>query len=226
MNEGDAVLEDMLEDAAVDPVRELLEDEDTAYRYLAERWLTDVAAKLRDARREANLTQGDVAELLGTKQPAIARLERDHEGKFSLRRFVEYALACGALPFDLSLESAEELRRCALDYPSEPITETAYESWLGGAVVKGSVTERETSSKGRELGFADRLRDGSRLYRTYEPGYHFYANKGSFSDDGLAGDLLLQPSSQSLPRTLTERQRVTKNRAGKALDRQEFELAS
>jgi len=141
MSEVDAVFDDLLEDAAIDPVRELLKDEDTAHLYLMERWLTDAVAKLRDARREAGLTQEEVAERLGTKQPAIARLERDHEGRFSLRRFVEHALACGALPLDIVLKSSENAREYALENPDEPTTETAYESWITAPIAQAAAPE-------------------------------------------------------------------------------------
>ena len=223
------VLEDMLEDAAVDPVRELLEDKDTAYLYLAERWLTDVVAKLRDARLESDLTQHEIAERLGTKQPAIARLESDHEGKFSLRRFVEYALACGALPLDLSLESAEEVRRCALGSPGEPITETAYENWLDFAAVKGTIVGRHTPAAEHEFRFALHPGHEAGPRQMYELDHYSYSNKGTFLDERRSGDFLAQ--SRFAPCPPAERSHGTKShgisQSGKALDRQEeFKLAS
>ena len=135
------------EDTLTALTRELLEDEETAYAYLLERWLVSATGKLREARREAGLTQEEVAERLGTKQPAIARLERDHEGRFSLRRFAEYALACGVLPFDIALESSEDIREYALENLDDPITETAYEGRLSGSI-KEDVTLQE-----HELGY-------------------------------------------------------------------------
>lgn len=115
------------ESALADLARELLEDEETAYEYLKEGWIASAVASLREARREAGLSQEEVANVMGTKQPAIARLEKDHEGSFSLRRFAEYALACDVLPLDILLKPAEILREHALNDPEAPKTELAYE---------------------------------------------------------------------------------------------------
>lgn len=117
------------EQALTDLERELLEDDETAYSYLLENWLAAAVGLLRDARIEAGLTQEDVAERLGTKQPAIARLERDHEGRFSLRRFAEFALACGMIPLEVPLKPAEKVRRYALASTGASHTEKAMEAW-------------------------------------------------------------------------------------------------
>lgn len=147
MSEINRAVEDLLENESIDPVREMLEDEETAHAYLLERWLTDAVAKLRDARREAGLTQEELAQRLGTKQPAIARLERDHEGRFSLRRFVEYALACGALPLDATLRPSEDVREYALVNPNEPITETPRAAWSSGLETKSTTPVEQESGK-------------------------------------------------------------------------------
>lgn len=117
-------------DAVHDLERQMLEgDEDGAYAYLLESWVSSCAAKLREARRREGLTQEEVAERLNTKQPAIARLEKDHEGRFSLRRFAEYALACGLLPLEVPLEPSEEVRRFALNDATTPRTWESVEGW-------------------------------------------------------------------------------------------------
>lgn len=127
-------------DAVTDLLRELLEESDeSASAYLMESWLASAVAALRDARRQAGLTQEDIAERLDTKQPAIARLERDHEGKFSLRRFAEYALACGVLPLDILLKPVEELREYALENPEASRTEKSLEAWHTSAANVGEV---------------------------------------------------------------------------------------
>lgn len=217
-------------DALTDLTRELLEDDETAYAYLLEAWLAQTTGKLREARREAGLTQAEVAERLGTKQPAIARLERDHEGRSSLRRFLEYALACGVLPFELSLESAEEMRRYALDNPDEPITETAYENWLYGTSVEETALERQAPAKVRGLGFEVLPRDVFSHHQTYTSDFYFGVNRGNSSGDRLAGSSLPQYSEGSGPCLSTGQYRANKNRAvpgsRKTLDDQELKLAS
>lgn len=120
-------------DALSDLVREVLEESDeSANAYLVQSWLSSAIEALYDARRRANLTQKEVAERLGTKQPAIARLEKDDEGRVSLHRYIEYALACGVLPLDLSLRPVSALREYALNDPDAPRTERAYEAWRNG----------------------------------------------------------------------------------------------
>src|SRR5437879_606888 len=80
-------------------IREVLtESEQSAKAYLAESWLTEVIGVLRDARRQAGLTQHDVAERMDTTQSSIARLENDESGSVTLRRYVSYLIACDRLP--------------------------------------------------------------------------------------------------------------------------------
>ena len=125
-------------DALTNLAREVLEESDeSAYAYLAQGWLSSAIEKLYDARRAANLTQKEVAERLGTKQPAIARLEKDDGGRVSLHRYIEYALACDMLPLDIMLKPAEDVRRYATYDPEAPRSEKAYEAWRNG-IVHGS----------------------------------------------------------------------------------------
>jgi transcriptional regulator with XRE-family HTH domain len=137
MSEAEAVFE---HDAMTELAREALEESDeSAHAYLVQSWLSSAIEKLYDARRQAGLTQEEVAQLLGTKQPAIARLERDDEGKVSLHRYVAFALACGFLPLDISLRPTEALREYALDDPDAPRTEAAFEAWNSEAFAYSSV---------------------------------------------------------------------------------------
>jgi hypothetical protein len=50
------------------------------------------------------------AERLHTKQPAIARLEADFDGAMSLRRYVDFALACGFIPHHFTFTPIETAR--------------------------------------------------------------------------------------------------------------------
>jgi transcriptional regulator with XRE-family HTH domain len=162
-------------DATVDLEREILEEsEDTAYAYLAQSWLTSAIDRLWDARRQAGLTQAEVAQRLNTKQPAIARLEKDSEGSLSLRRYVEYALACGVLPLDISLKPAAALRQYALGDPEAPRTESAYKAWSMDVPVQGNVTAPITFSIHEQLPRVEPRVDLSALYaglEEYEPSY-------------------------------------------------------
>lgn len=78
--------------------------------YLRAGWLAEAAAALREARRAAGLTQQEVAERLGTTQSAIARMENDFEGRYTLRRYIDYLLACGRVPLDIATEPIEAAR--------------------------------------------------------------------------------------------------------------------
>ena len=100
-----------VDDLALDILRG---PDEPAVTYLRHRWLGMVMADLRQARRDAGLSQAEVAERLGTTQSAIARLERDHDGSISLHRLVDYVLACGVLPEMLSLRPIAEVRQMAI----------------------------------------------------------------------------------------------------------------
>lgn len=113
-----------------DSIRAMLtSDEVAAAEYLQESFLTEAMLALFHARRDAGLSQTQVAEYMGTKQSAIARWERDFSGSISLRKYVEFALACGKLPFDISLADVSEMRAFAAEHPGEPVTARAFDQW-------------------------------------------------------------------------------------------------
>ncbi len=107
---------------------EMLTDEHNgdafAHSYLKASFLSSAIDALFQARRQAGLTQAQVAEKLGTKQAAIARLEADTEGAISLRRYVEFALACGMVPLNIELVPINAARDSILTHliekPYEP----------------------------------------------------------------------------------------------------------
>jgi transcriptional regulator with XRE-family HTH domain len=110
-----------------DLVRELLvEDEESVTAYIEQSWVTRAIEALQDARRRASLTQEEVAKRLSTTQSAIARLENNHEGSISLRRYVRYALACGMAPFDITMEPVSAMRDYILQDPDAARTPLAY----------------------------------------------------------------------------------------------------
>lgn len=103
--------------------------EEFTREYLKASFLSAAVNELFHARRDAGLTQAQVAEKLNTKQTAIARLEADTAGSMSLRRFVEFALACGRMPFDIKLELVNSFRNYVIDNPRSPRTQDLYEEW-------------------------------------------------------------------------------------------------
>ncbi|MEO7000335.1 MAG: helix-turn-helix transcriptional regulator [Ktedonobacterales bacterium] len=111
-------MEDTLKITPSDPdqaIREvLMRDEETARAYLKESFLTEAMLALFHARRDAGLTQAQIAERMGTKQSVIARWERDFGGSISLRNYVEFALACGVLPLDIALAPVDSIRNYAI----------------------------------------------------------------------------------------------------------------
>src|SRR5262249_54427900 len=98
---------------------------------------------LRGARRRANLTQKELADRLGTTQPAVARLENDLDGRISLHRFIDYALACDEIPLPIELEPVERVREYAVAQASAAISSANYANWIRntvGSTFQGSST--------------------------------------------------------------------------------------
>lgn len=98
--------------------------------FLKAGFLSSAVDALFYARRQADLTQAQVAERLNTKQAAIARLEADTDGSISLRRYVEFALACGMVPLNIILAPIESVRNFVIAYPDSPLTQMNYDTWL------------------------------------------------------------------------------------------------
>jgi len=114
----------------LDPVRELLQDTDAARVYLTERWIGDAMLTLRRARRQAGLSQVEIAERMDTKQPSIARLEGDQSGSVTLHRYAEFLAACGFVPFDLELAESEQVRMFLFDDPDASVLATKFKEWM------------------------------------------------------------------------------------------------
>lgn len=93
-------------------------------------------AELIRVRKRAGLTQAAIAERMGTKQAAIARLEAKVDGSFSLRRYADYAIACGYIPCAFESERIafhciplEDARAFTVAYPQAILTWTNYLRW-------------------------------------------------------------------------------------------------
>lgn len=76
----------------------LTQHEETWTDALKEQFLMDTMIGLFKARQRAKLTQEQVAKAMGTTQSAVARWEKDFEGKISLHRLADFALACEMVP--------------------------------------------------------------------------------------------------------------------------------
>jgi transcriptional regulator with XRE-family HTH domain len=100
-----------------------------AVEYLKADFLTAAANVLFTLRRKAELTQTQVAERLHTKQSAIARLEGDFDGAMSLRRLVDFALACGYIPHHLTFAPLETALDFTVAQPQTSFTVENHLSW-------------------------------------------------------------------------------------------------
>jgi transcriptional regulator with XRE-family HTH domain len=98
--------------------------------YLKAGFLSSAVDALFDARRQAGLTQTQVANRLNTKQASIARLEADTSGSLTLRRYVEIALACDMVPLDITLAPIDSIRDFVRNHPDSPLTQVLYQAWL------------------------------------------------------------------------------------------------
>ena len=134
--------------------RFLTSNRETARRYLRQSWLSEAMRSLREARQQSGLTQKELAQRLNTTQSAIARLERDDEGRLALHRYVDYALACDRLPFDIGLESLENIRAFAIAHAEAPRTEHMYRTWcntFSGATTPAPATPSATQGGGKSM---------------------------------------------------------------------------
>lgn len=98
--------------------------------YLKKGFLTAAMDVLFYARREAGLTQAQVADRLHTKHTSIARWEADTSGSISLHRYAEMALACGMIPLDIKLVPISSLGDYVAEDPQASRTADCYAEWL------------------------------------------------------------------------------------------------
>lgn len=117
-------------DSVVQKLKDEKHGQAFAAAYLEADFLTSSANALFHIRREAGLTQAEVAERLNTKQSAIARLEADFDGSISLRRYVEFALACGMVPHNITFASIETARNFVIAQPDKPFTAENHLAWM------------------------------------------------------------------------------------------------
>ncbi len=60
----------------------------------------------------------------------IARLEGDVDGDISLRRYIEFALACGMVPHDITFAPLESVINYTIAQPEVPYTQVNHQEWL------------------------------------------------------------------------------------------------
>jgi transcriptional regulator with XRE-family HTH domain len=101
-----------------------------ASEYLKSAFLSSASNGLFYIRREAGLTQEQVAERLNTKQSAIAGLEGDFDGGISLRRYVDFALACGMVPHNITFAPLESVISYTIARPKILFTQVNYQEWV------------------------------------------------------------------------------------------------
>jgi transcriptional regulator with XRE-family HTH domain len=122
---------DMTEGSLGELIAEVASNEDSGPRYIQKAWVIGAVRALRDARQRAGRTQADLARVLGTTQSAIARLENNRDGRLNLRRFAEYAVACGYGPLDVVLQPLEDVMAFAAANPGRPRSPLAFQNWIG-----------------------------------------------------------------------------------------------
>lgn len=103
-----------------DLISEVASDGDISREYLRARFIEQAISTLRHTRYDLGLTQKDIADALGTKQPAIARLEKAED--ITLGKMWDYLYACGKTPLPIQTVEFESLRDFAVSYPDRPIT--------------------------------------------------------------------------------------------------------
>ncbi len=101
-----------------------------ASEYFKSAFLASAVNALFYMRRQAGLTQAQVAERLNTKQSAVARLEGDFDGGISLHRYVDFALACDMVPHNITFAPLESAISYTIAQPKILYTEVNYQEWL------------------------------------------------------------------------------------------------
>src|SRR5437870_3526547 len=117
-------------DYIIQKFRDEEQGKEFASEYLKSAFLSSAVSALFYMRRQAGLTQAQVAERLNTKQSAVARLEGDFDGGISLRRYIDFALACGMVPHNITFAPLEWAMSYTIAQPKILYTEVNYQEWL------------------------------------------------------------------------------------------------
>ena len=119
-----------MSDYLIQKLRDEEHSREFALEYLKSSFLSSAVNALFYMRQQAGLTQAQVAEQLNTKQSAVARLEGDFDGGISLRRYVDFALACGMVPHNITFAPLESVISYTIAQPKVPYTQVNYQEWL------------------------------------------------------------------------------------------------
>lgn len=114
--------------------------------YLRAGFLEDAVNTLQQVRRQAGLTQAQVAEKLNTKQAAIARLEDDTEGAMSLRRYVDFLMACEVIPYNITYVPINAVHDYTIEHPQAPLTQENYHTWLFNREIQSVLVSQNAQS--------------------------------------------------------------------------------
>lgn len=128
-NAKDVQITGTMSDYLVERLGDEEHGQEYAVEYFKADFLTAAAISLFTLRREAGLTQAQIAERLHTKQSAIARLEADFDGAMSLRRYIDFVLACGSVPHHLTFTPIETARAFTIAQPETPLTFENQQYW-------------------------------------------------------------------------------------------------
>jgi predicted transcriptional regulator len=126
-----------------------------AYDILEEGFVVEAVQALLEARQEAKLSQSEIARRLGTKQPSIARWESDFDGGISLRNYVEFAVACGKIPCDLTLVPIKEMLHFSIDQYDTPRTFDNFTKWKTSMNTSSLVSQNPMPAQTQSLTSVD-----------------------------------------------------------------------
>lgn len=105
--DGDQTFDDLLAGVIDEP--------DVREEILFSRWYRGMLDAALASRLRQGVTQTQIAELMSTKQPSITGIERDYEGRPSIRRVWAYLRACGLVPTANLLGEEEAFARLKAD---------------------------------------------------------------------------------------------------------------
>ena len=84
--------------------QEIVNDDQALREFLKTDWILSTMLNLEKVRKDGHYSQRDLAQRLGTTQSVISRTESDSTGAISVRRYVEWLLACDVVPTELAME--------------------------------------------------------------------------------------------------------------------------